>query len=234
MSDTAKRNAAMAAVDLVEEGMTLGLGTGSTAAFFVRALGERVKNGLRVQGVPTSDATARLAAEVGVPLVAVEAGAAIHLTVDGADEFDPQLNLIKGGGAALWREKIVAYASERMVVIADGAKQVACLGAFPLPVEVNPFGLAWTCQAIDGALRATGILDAETVVRHDGQGKPLRTDSGLRILDIHCGQIPDPAALAATLDQIPGVAEHGLFVGLAGRVLVGTETGVQTVERPSS
>ena len=231
MSDALKRAAAARAVALVRDGMRLGLGTGSTAAHFVAGLAERVRGGLAVVGVATSQATARAAAAAGIPLTTLDDTPALDLTVDGADEIDGSLRLIKGGGGALLREKIVAAASARMVVIADAGKQVPTLGAFPLPVEVVPFGLAATVRALAPALARAGCAGA-IVLRRGPGGEPLVTDGGHRILDLHLGAIHDPEALAAALAAVPGVVEHGLFIGLATGALVAGPDGVRELGRP--
>jgi ribose 5-phosphate isomerase A len=231
MSDIAKRNAALEALKLVEPGMVLGLGTGSTAAIFVRLLAEKVKAGLDVVGTPTSEATHRLARELGVKIVSPDDLSRIDLTIDGADEFDPELRLIKGGGAALLREKIIAEASDRMVVIADAAKEVKRLGAFPLPVEVNPFAAELTRRRVMEEAERLGIAGAASVWRMATGESLLHTDGGHLILDLKCGTIPDADALASALDVIPGVVEHGLFIGLADLVIVGEETGARIVRR---
>jgi len=226
-----KQNAARAALEFVEDGMTLGLGTGSTARFFVEMLADEVADGLIVRGVPTSEETRRLAEAHGVPLVEVDKVAQIHLTVDGADEVDGMGNLIKGGGAALLREKIIADASDHMVVIADPSKQVERLGAFPLPVEVTPFGVTITARKVFEALCASGIDKPKVKLRmQDGSNAPIVTDGGNHLLDCHCGRIPDPEALAARLSAVPGVVEHGLFLGLARTVIIGNEAGATVFE----
>ena len=231
MSEDAKRRAAAAALEHVEDGMVLGLGTGSTAKHFVELLAEEVADGLVVRGVPTSDATRRLAESHAIPLVPIDTVERIHLTVDGADEFDPKGRLIKGGGAALLREKIIANASDHMIVIADQSKQVAQLGAFPLPVEVTPFAWTITAKKIFDALARTGIPRAQVKLRETIRpGKPMLTDGGNYILDCHCGMIPDPEATALALSQIPGVVDHGLFIGLARTIIVGTSAGVDVIE----
>lgn len=232
MSDKAKRNAAEAALKLVEPGMVLGLGTGSTAAIFVRLLAERVKQGLDIVGTPTSEATLRLARELGVRIVDPDELKSIDLTIDGADEFDPALRLIKGGGAALLREKIIADASDRMVVIADPAKEVKRLGRFPLPIEVNPFAAELTRRRIHQEADQLGMAAAVSSWRMATGESRLHTDGGHLILDLRCEQIPDADALAAALDQLPGVVEHGLFIGLADMVIVGEENGARIVHRP--
>ncbi len=227
----AKENAAMAALEFVEDGMTLGLGSGSTAEIFIDKLGELVAGGLKVTGVPTSRRTADCAVEAGVPLVDADKVKAIHLTIDGADEVDTLSNLIKGGGACLLREKIIANASERMIVIVDPSKMVDYLGAFPLPVEVDPFGMALTAEQIYAALKSTGCVEAQTVLRQmkDGSG-PLVTDGGNYILDSRCKKIPNVADTALALSQIPGVMEHGLFVDLADVIIIGEQEHVKIME----
>lgn len=227
----AKENAALAALDFVENGMTLGLGSGSTAEIFIEKLGERIAGGLKVQGIPTSSGTAACAKENGVPLVDVDRVSGIQLTIDGADEVDPLFNLIKGGGACLLREKIIAHASDRMVVIADGSKMVKTLGAFPLPIEVDPFGMALTAEQIYVALKESGCEDGQTVLRQkkDGSG-PLITDGGHYILDCKCGVIPNPSETAHLLDQLPGVMEHGLFIDLADVIIVGESDHARVME----
>ncbi len=231
MSDEAKRAAAIAALDHVEDGMRLGLGTGSTAAHFVRALGERVAAGLKVSGVATSIATETLARAVGVPTIALEDAPALDLCVDGADEIDPALNLIKGAGGALLREKIVASASARFIVIADDSKTVAALGAFRLPIEVTPFAVAFATPRIAAALRATGCDGDVVRLRCTAQGAPYMTDGANHILDAEARRIPDPAALARALKDIPGVVEHGLFLGMADLALVAGAGGVRALRR---
>ena len=230
-SDQAKARAAAAALDLVEDRMVLGLGTGSTAKHFIEMLADEVADGLVVRGVPTSEETRRLAEAHAIPLVPVDTVETIHLTVDGADECDPEGRLIKGGGAALLREKIIADASDHMVVIADESKSVRRLGAFPLPVEVTPFGYTITARKIFDALQRSGISRPKIKVR-EGQraGHPLLTDGGNHIIDCHCEEIPDPEATAARLSAIPGVVEHGLFIGLARTIIIGTVDGVDVIE----
>jgi ribose 5-phosphate isomerase A len=229
MSDAAKRNAAAEALTFVEPGMVLGLGTGSTAAIFVQLLAERVKQGLEIVGTPTSEATDRLARQLGIRIVDPNDLSEIDLTIDGADEFDPRLNLIKGGGAALLREKIIADASARMVVITDPAKEVKMLGKFPLPVEVNPFAAELTRREVLANMELVGLGGVEATWRMATAEAMLRTDGGHLILDVKCGAIPDPETLAAVLDKIPGVVEHGLFIGLADTVIVGEEKGARLV-----
>jgi ribose 5-phosphate isomerase A len=224
--DLRKFNAAQAALDYVKDGMVVGLGTGSTSAHFVRQLGERVRQGLRVKGVPTSEATRNLAEQVGVPLLGISQVTAIDLDVDGADEVDGGFRLIKGGGGALLREKIVAAASKHMVVIADESKWVETLGAFPLPVEVTRFGFALTQARVLEAMRATGCAGDEVVLRISGKAnEPVITDGGNYILDAHAKRIPDPEALGTALQAIAGVVEHGLFIGLSQTVILGKAKG---------
>src|ERR1700755_2446993 len=206
-----KRQAAAVAVEWVKPGMKLGLGTGSTAKYFVELLAERVHKGLSVIGVPTSEATRALAEKVGVPLTTLDETPELDMTIDGADEIGPDLSLIKGGGGALLREKIVAAASGRMVVIADESKWVPVLGRFPLPVEVMPFGLAATKRAVEAACAAAGS-PGPSAVRQGRDGHAFVTDGGHWILDARLARIADPAALAARLSPIPGVVEHGLFI----------------------
>lgn len=225
-----KENAAHAALEYVEDGMTIGLGTGSTAKYFVELLAEEIEDGLVVRGVPTSEQTRRLADSVGVPLVDVEQVDRLHLTVDGADEVDEHANLIKGGGAALLREKIIANASDLMVVIADSSKHVEALGQFPLPVEVTPFGYTITAKKVYDALKKAGVLKPMIKVRTGPGDKPLVTDGGNYILDCQCGVIPEPAKTAAMLANVPGVVEHGLFIGIARTVIIGAEDGATVFE----
>jgi len=228
MSDDYKRQAAERAAADVKSGMKIGIGTGSTAEHLVRALGRMVGEGLDIVGVPTSERTADLARELGVPLATLEDVPELDLTIDGADEIDPALNLIKGGGGAHLREKIVAAASKRMVVIADHTKLVSCLGKFPLPIEVVPFGLSATRAAIQDVMSNFG-LSGQLVLR-GGEDHPFVTDGGHYILDAHLQAIPDVGALAAALAAIPGVVEHGLFTELAKVAYVAGPDGVKTVE----
>ncbi len=224
-ADELKRAAAARAVAAVEDGMRLGLGTGSTARHFVALLGERVRAGLKVVGVPTSEATRAQAEAEGIPLTTLDDITDLDLTVDGADELDESLRLIKGAGGALLREKIVAAASRRMIVIADGSKRVATLGRFPLPIEVVPFGLGAIRHAIEGALRAQG-LPGDLRLRQTAQGEPYLTDGGHFILDAHLERIDAPEALDAALTAVPGVVETGLFLGLATGAVLATESGL--------
>jgi ribose 5-phosphate isomerase A len=222
-----KIKAAAAALDYVEDGMRLGIGTGSTAEEFVRLLAEKVASGFRVEGVPTSERTARLCLELGVPLKSLEELPELDLTIDGADEVDPQLRLIKGGGGALLREKIVACASARMIVIADETKVVETLGAFKLPIEVNSFGLGATRIAVE-KLAARQGLSGDISVRASGDG-PFLTDGGHLILDASFGRIPDADALARELNAIPGVVEHGLFIGIASLAIIAGPAGARVM-----
>jgi ribose 5-phosphate isomerase A len=226
-----KRQAAARALDWVRPGMRLGLGTGSTAKHFVELLGERVSAGLKVIAVPTSEATRVQASRLNIPLTTLDETPALDLTVDGADEIAPDLSLIKGGGGALLREKIVASASASMIVIADDSKWVPLLGQFALPIEVVPFGLAATQRAIDAAAAAVGA-PGPLKLRKDKNGHAFVTDGGHWILDAALGRIADPAALAGRLAAIPGVVEHGLFIGLAHAVILAGKAGIRVVERP--
>lgn len=227
-ADELKAAAGRAALEFVTPGMRLGLGTGSTAEAFVRALGEKVAAGLQVVGVPTSERTATLATSLGIPLATLDEMPALDLVIDGADEVDPKLRLIKGGGAALLREKIVATASAQMLVIVDGSKVVPVLGRFPLPIEVNRFGLEATRLAILAALGRLGLPQSVTL-RLSPDGTPVVTDGGHLIIDAHLGAIADPEALSLALHAIPGVVEHGLFLGIASRVLVASPDGVKVL-----
>ncbi|MBU6371347.1 MAG: ribose-5-phosphate isomerase RpiA [Alphaproteobacteria bacterium] len=225
-ADEAKAAAARAALAEVKPGMRLGIGTGSTAAHFVRLLGAEVRAGLDVAGAPTSEATRRLMETHGVPLLDIDAVDDLDLAVDGADEADSRLTLIKGGGGALLREKIVAAAARRFVVIADASKHVARLGAFPLPVEVTPFAVGQTTRKVARALRETGCAADAVSLRMAGPaGKPFVTDGANYILDCAARVIPDAAALAAALKRIPGVVEDGLFIGMAQRLILGRADG---------
>lgn len=222
--DTAKFVAAKRACDFVESGMKVGLGTGSTAAWMVRCLGEMVRDGLKITGVPTSVRTAELAREVGIHVITLEEAKWLDLTIDGADEFDAEMNLIKGGGGALLHEKIVATASDQMIVIADTSKEVATLGAFPLPVEIVPFGWSTTKALIEEALPSLDVLGTEAKRRMSGDD-PYRTDEGNFILDLHLGRIGDARKFATVINQIPGVVENGLFVDICDVVVLGHGDG---------
>ncbi len=232
-ADDLKEQAALAALDLVEDGMRLGLGTGSTAARFVDALGRRVASGLRVVCVPTSEATRTQAERLGIPLSTLDETPELDLTVDGADEIDGELRMIKGGGGALLREKIVATASSRMAVIADESKLVGTLGAFPLPVEVVRFGLLATTRLIK-ALAAQAGCEGEIKLRTGPGGAPFITDQGNLIVDCAFGTIPEPEVLAFALKRVPGVVEHGLFLGLADLAIVAGSGGVKALRRPGA
>lgn len=228
--DDLKRQAAARALDFVQDGMKLGLGTGSTARHFVELLGMRVRDGLKVIGVPTSEATREDAVRCGVRLTTLDEVDRLDLTVDGADEVDPALNLIKGGGGALLREKIVAAASDRMIVIADDSKWVETLGRFPLPIEVIPFGLGATKRAIDRSFAACGV-SGQLDLRKGRDGHVFVTDGGHWIVDARLGRIPDAPRLAQVLGAIPGVVEHGLFIGLASTVMLAGSQGIRVIER---
>ncbi len=225
-NDLEKQAAARASLRFIHDGQVVGLGTGSTAAFFIQFLGEKVKAGLKIRGIPTSIHAQQLAEKWGVPLTSLDQVEQIDVDVDGADEFDPHLNLIKGGGGALLREKIVASASRKFVVVSDATKQVPVLGRFPLPVEIIPFA-----QSV--LTRKIAALGASVSVRKAADGTPYRTDEGHRILDCAFGQIPDPAALAKTLANMPGVVEHGLFIGMADVILIGKGNEVEEIEKRS-
>lgn len=224
--EIAKEQAAGAALALVRAGMRLGLGSGSTAAHFVALLGAQVARGLDVVCVPTSEATRLQADALAIPLASLDEIGELDLTVDGTDEFDPELRLIKGGGGALLREKIVASASRRTIVIADSSKAVAMLGKFPLPIEVDRFGAAATQRLIAHAAQACGI-GGPIKLRRTGSGKIFVSDGGHYLVDCAFGAIPVPEELAARLDAIPGVVEHGLFLGLAKAVISAGPKGIE-------
>jgi ribose 5-phosphate isomerase A len=220
--DQEKQAAARAAAELVEPGSIVGLGSGSTATYAIRFLGQRVRESLKIVGIPTSQKTKQLAEQLGIPLSTLDEHPQIDIDIDGADEIDPQLNLIKGGGGALLREKIIASASRRFIVVGDSSKQVAHLGKFPLPVEVIPFAQSLISKRIAG-------LGAQVSLR--GAGNPYVTDEGHHILDCKFGEIADPPALAEKLRGIPGVVEHGLFIGMAELALVGKDGRVIQIRR---
>ena len=222
----AKMRAALAALELVEDGMTLGIGTGSTAAKFITALGEKVRAGFEVRGIPTSEASDVASREAGIELITPDETTVIDLAIDGADEVDPEGHLIKGGGAALLREKIVAHAAKRFVVIADASKDVRQLGAFPLPIEVEKFGFALTVHSLRQVLEAHGFSSPDLGLRAKEEGGFVLTDGGNYIVDAKLGRIADPAGLEHALNMIPGVVDCGLFIGMADRVILGTEDGV--------
>ncbi len=220
--DQEKQAAARAAAELVESGSIVGLGSGSTATYAIRLLGQRVRESLKIVGIPTSQKTKQLAEQLGIPLSTLDEHPQIDIDIDGADEIDPHLNLIKGGGGALLREKIIASASRRFIVVGDSSKQVAHLGKFPPPVEVIPFAQSLISKRIAG-------LGAQVSLR--GAGNPYVTDEGHHILDCKFGEIADPPALAEKLRSIPGVVEHGLFIGMAELALVGKDGRVIQIRR---
>ena len=223
--DKAKFVAAKRAVDYVEDGMRVGLGTGSTAAWMVRCLGELVRDdGLKIKGVPTSTRTAALARDVGIEVISLDEAKWLDLTIDGADEFDGDLNLIKGGGGALLQEKIVATASDQMIVIADVGKEVETLGAFPLPVEVIPFGWQTTKTLLEETLIGMDVLGRTTSLRMNGD-HPFITDEGNHIIDLHLNRIGNARQLSLVLNQIPGVVENGLFIDICDAVVIGHGDG---------
>lgn len=230
MFEEQKRAAAAMALEEVRDGMRLGLGTGSTARYFVDLLGQRVAAGLQCLCVPTSETTAAQARGLGIPLTDLDTIDRLDLTVDGADEVDPQLDLIKGAGGALLREKIVASASDRMVVIADQSKDVDVLGRFPLPIEVNAFGLGATRHALAGVLAQFGAAGGLTQ-RRDSTGRPFVTDGGHYILDALFGRISAPKAVSDALLAVPGVVQHGLFLGLCSTVYIAGPEGVRRRDR---
>lgn len=228
--DAQKRAAAARAVEFVRPGMRVGLGTGSTAKHFVDLIGERVRDGLDIVAVPTSEATRTQAIQCGIPLTTLDETPALDLTVDGADEIGPGLVLVKGGGGALLREKIVADASARLVVIADESKYVDALGRFPLPIEIAPFGYGATEKAIHKAISSIQPLGA-LPLRRTKDGHAFVTDGGHWIIDAALGRIDDPKGLAQALSAVPGVMEHGLFIDLAHVAIIGGPDGVRFVER---
>ena len=230
-SEDYKRQAAAAALEFVESGMRIGLGTGSTAKHFVALLAERVRMGLDVIGVATSETTRTQAEQLGVPLTTLDETPQLDLTVDGADEIAPDLTLIKGGGGALLHEKIVAAASSRMLVIADESKWVALLGAFPLPIEVVSFGLGATRRAVENAAAEAGAPGPANL-RRTRDGHAFVTEAGHVILDAALTRIIEPQILADRLNRVPGVVEHGLFIGLAKTAIIAGPDGVRVVERP--
>jgi ribose 5-phosphate isomerase A len=229
-ADGLKRAAAARALEYVLPGMRLGLGTGSTAKHFVDLLAEKVKSGMQVVGVPTSEATKRQAESLGVPLATLNEQPELDITIDGADEVDPALDLIKGGGGALLREKIVAAASREMIVIADESKFVQRLGRFPLPIEVVDFGVTAIERSIGRVLAAEGCA-GPLQLRRKPDGHVFVTDQGHLILDAVLAAIPDARSLAARLAEVAGVVEHGLFIGLARRAILAGPSGVRVVEK---
>jgi ribose 5-phosphate isomerase A len=226
-----KRAAAARAIEFVRPGMRLGLGTGSTAAHFVNLLGERVRAGLDVVAVPTSEATRAQAERLGITLTTLDETPELDLTVDGADEIAPDLTLIKGGGGALLREKIVAAASAKMLVIADESKWVSMLGRFPLPIEIAPFGATATRRAVEEVTAAAGC-PGPALLRKAANGHAFVTDGGHWLLDAQLQRIVEPRVLAARLAAVPGVMEHGLFIGLAWAAIVAGPDGARLIERP--
>src|SRR3984957_11979005 len=230
-ADAQKRAAAARAVEFVRPGMRLGLGTGSTAKHFVELVGERVRAGLNISAVPTSAAPRAAAERCGIALTTLDETPALDLTVDGADEIAPDFSLIKGGGGALLREKIVATASARMIVIVDESKYVPVLGHFPLPIEIAPFGAVATHRAVDAAIAAAGC-SGPAVLRKKKDEQTFVTDGGHWILDAHLRVIPDPRERATRLSAIPGVMEHGLFIGNAQTVILAAANGIRLIERP--
>jgi len=223
-NDQEKEAAARASLQFVKNGQVVGLGTGSTAAYFIQLLGEQVKKGLKIRGIPSSDRSREQAAGLGIPLTTLDECPEIDVTVDGADEVDPQLRLIKGGGGALLREKIVASATKYYVIIVDETKRVPVLGKFPLPVEVIKFAQAVVRKKIEA-------LGAAVELRRGADGNPYITDENNHILDCRFGQIPDADGLARRLNDMPGVVEHGLFIGMASMVLVANGSEIVELRR---
>lgn len=223
-NDLEKEAAAEASLRFIRDGQVVGLGTGSTAAYFIRLLGKQVRAGLRVRGIPTSVRSRELAVVLGIPLTTLDECQEIDVTVDGADEVDPELRLIKGGGGALLREKIVASATKQLVIVVDATKRVSVLGKFPLPVEVIQFAQALVAKKI-------AALGAEVTLRLEASGAPYVTDENNHILDCRFGEIPDADGLARRLSDMPGVVEHGLFIGMASTVLVARGSEIAELHR---
>jgi ribose 5-phosphate isomerase A len=223
-NDQEKEAAARASLRYVKDGQVVGLGTGSTATHFIRLLAEKVRDGLRIRGIPTSDRSRELALSLGIPLTTLDECQEIAVTVDGADEVDPQLRLIKGGGGAMLREKIVASATRQLVIVADASKRVPVLGKFPLPVEVIKFAQA----LVAGKIKALG---AQVHLRQTADGSPFLTDENNHILDCSFGQIPDADGLARQLSDMPGVVEHGLFIGMASTVIFASGSDIVELRR---
>ena len=222
-SDQEKEAAARASLRFLRDGQVVGLGSGSTATHFIRLLGEQVKNGLRIRGIPTSLRSKELALSLGIPLTTLDECQEIAVTVDGADEVDPKLRLIKGGGGALLREKIVASATKQLVIVADATKQVPRLGKFPLPVEVIQFARVLVARKISA-------LGADVKLRM-ANGRPYVTDENNYILDCRFGEIPDPEGLSRQLSDMPGVVEHGMFIGMASTVLLAKGSDILELHR---
>lgn len=230
--DQQKHNAALAALDFVDDNMIIGLGSGSTAEILIDLIGERVAEGLHIAGIPTSERTRRCAERAGIDIIPVEHADRVDLTIDGADEVDPNFRLMKGGGGCLLREKIVAHASDVMVVIVDESKMVEQLGAFPLPVEVDRFGFTITAKKVFDALRDSGCKGADVSLRErSGPRDPFVSDGGHFILDCQCKSIPDPELTARMLTAIPGVVEHGMFLDIARFIVVGGDEAAEIIER---
>lgn len=225
MTSHQKKQAALAALDLVRPGMTLGIGTGSTAAIFIEALGEKVRAGFDICGIPTSSASEQACQEAGIPLITADETTKIDLAVDGADEIDPNGHLIKGGGAALLREKIIAHAAKHFVVIADQSKDVRTLGDFPLPIEIEKFSYGLTVSALRRVLSSLGYDNPSLMLRSEG-GEFVLTDGENYIIDAKLGRIEEPDALEQALNLLPGVVECGLFVGMADQIIIGEDDGV--------
>ncbi|NOU08690.1 MAG: ribose-5-phosphate isomerase RpiA [Nitrospira sp.] len=226
--DHLKKAAALKASEFVRSGMVVGLGTGSTAKHLLVALGEQVKAGMKLRGVPTSQETAALAKQAGIPLIDAENRWEIDVAIDGADQVDPHFNLIKGGGGALLKEKIVAASAKQFIVMVDHSKQVPVLGgSFPLPIEVIPFGWGSTAREIEA-------LTKSRVVLRERNGAPFRTEAGNLIVDVHIDRISQPGDLETALNLIPGVVETGLFVGRTNVLIVGTPQGVHTLHVPKA
>jgi ribose 5-phosphate isomerase A len=224
--DQLKKDAAAEAAQFIRHGMIVGLGTGSTAKHMIRALGEKVRAGMNLRGVPTSQETATLAKQAGIPLLDADNRWEIDVAIDGADQVDPQFNLIKGGGGALLKEKIVAASAKQFIVVVDYTKQVSVLGgSFPLPIEVVPFGWGSTAREIES-------LTKSRVVLRERSGAPFLTEAGHFIVDVHLDRIAQPGDLETALNLIPGVVETGLFVGRTDVLIVGTPQGVRTVHAP--
>ena len=223
-NDLEKEAAARASLEYIKDGHVVGLGTGSTAAYFIKLLGEKVKNGLRIRGIPTSVRSEELARSLGIPVITLDDSQEIDVTVDGADEVDPELRLIKGGGGAALREKIVASATKQLVIVADASKRVQRLGKFPLPVEVIRFAQPLVAKRI-------AALGASVQLRRNADGTPYVTDENNHILDCRFGEIRDPDHLARKLSDMPGVVEHGLFIGMASVALIAQGSEIEELKR---